>query len=59
MLSYAFQNLKQDKYKSCETENFDNARDLFAEILSIGIAKEIKRGLGKEYVLLAINIPLT
>lgn len=51
MLSYAFQNLKQGKYKTCETENFDNARDLFAEILIKGISQEIKRGLGKEYIL--------
>ena len=51
MLSYAFQNLKQGKYKTCETENFDNARDLFAEILIKGVSQEIKRGLGKEYIL--------
>ena len=29
----------------------DNARDLFAEILIKGISQEIKRGLGKEYIL--------
>lgn len=52
MLSYAFQNLQQDKYKNCETEDFDNARDLFAEILIKGISQEVKRGLGKEYILI-------
>ena len=51
MLSYAFQNLQQGKYKTCETENFDNARNLFAEILIISISQELKRGLGKEYIL--------
>ena len=51
MLSYAFQNLQQKKYKTCETEDFDNVRDLFAEILIKGISQEVKRGLGKEYIL--------
>jgi len=51
MLSYAFQSLQQDKYKTCEVEDFDNVKDLFAEILIKGISHEIKRGLGKEYIL--------
>lgn len=51
MLSYAFQNLNQGKYKTCETEDFDNARELFAEILIKGISQEVKRGLGQEYIL--------
>lgn len=51
MLSYAFQNLQQGKYKTCKTEDFDNARDLFAEILIKGISQEVKRGFGKEYIL--------
>lgn len=51
MLCYVFQNLQQSKYKTCEIENFDNARDLFAEILIKGISQELKKGLGKEYIL--------
>ena len=50
MLSYAFQNLQQGRYKTCETEDFDNIRELFAEIIIKGISHEIKRGLGKEYI---------
>ena len=38
MLSYAFQSLQQDKYKTCEVEDFDNVKDLFAEILIKGIS---------------------
>ena len=52
MLSYAFQKLKEDKYKTCITEDFDNARELFAEILIKGISGEIKRCLGKPLGLL-------
>lgn len=51
MLCYAFQVLKQDNYKTCQTENFESAGDLFAEILIKGISQEIKRGLSREYVL--------
>lgn len=51
MLTYAFQILKQDKYKSCETEEFENTEELFSEILIITISKEIKKGLGKGYIL--------
>ena len=31
-------------------ENFENIYDLFAAILSIGIGKQLKRGLSKEYI---------
>ncbi len=51
MLSYAFQNLRQGRYKTCETEDFDNAKELFAEILIKGISQEVKRGLGKGCIL--------
>lgn len=51
MLSYAFQTLREDKYKNCQTEEFNNAGDLFAEILINGISCELKRGIGREYVL--------
>ena len=50
MLSYAFQTLKENKYKSCQTEAFENIGDLFAEILIKGITSELKKGLGKEYI---------
>ena len=50
MLSYAFQILNEQSYKSIATEQFHNTADLMAAILSKGIATQIKRGLGKEYI---------
>lgn len=50
MLSYAFHALNEDSYANIETEEFDNIDDLFAAILAKGIANQIKRGLGKEYI---------
>jgi 5-methylcytosine-specific restriction enzyme subunit McrC len=50
MLAYAFQVLNEDSYAKMATEEFDNIGDLFAAILAIGIGKQIKRGLGKEYI---------
>lgn len=50
MLSYAFQVLNEQGYKDIATEQFDNVAELCAAILSKGIAVQLKRGLGKEYI---------
>jgi len=50
MLAYAFKILKEDSYARLATEEFEYVSDLFAAILSKGIANQIKRGLGREYV---------
>ena len=50
MLSYAFQVLNEQGYKSIETEQFDNVAELCAAILSKGVALQIKRGLGRAYI---------
>ena len=50
MLSYAFQVLNEQGYKDVATEQFDNVAELCAAILSKGIAVQLKRGLGKEYI---------
>ena len=50
MLSYAFHILKQSNYDAVATEEFDHAQDLFAAILSKGIAQQLKHGLFREYV---------
>ena len=50
MLSYAFYTLNDDKYNKVETEEFENTAELFAEILAIGVAKQIKQGLVKDYI---------
>ena len=51
MLSYAFKVLNEQGYKNMAVEKFDNTAELMAAILSKGIATQIKRGLGKEYIL--------
>ena len=50
MLAYAFQVLNEQGYKNIGTEKFENTAELFAAILSRGISLQIKRGLGKDYV---------
>ena len=50
MLAYAFQVLKEDSYAKVETEEFEHIGDLFSAILAKGIANQIKRGLGREYI---------
>lgn len=51
MLSYAFQILNEQGYKQVATEEFDNVAELCAAILIKGVSSQIKRGLGKEYVI--------
>ena len=50
MLSYAFQELRQNNYVEIEGETFDDIYDLFAEILARGISYQLKQGLYREYV---------
>ncbi len=50
MLSYAFQVLNEQGYKKIATEQFHNTAELMAAILEKGIAVQLKRGLGKEYI---------
>ena len=50
MLAYAFQVLNEDSYAKIALEDFDHVEDLLAAILAKGIANQIKRGLGREYV---------
>lgn len=49
MLSYAFQVLNEQGYKNVAAEQFDNVAELCAAILSRGISRQLKRGLGKAY----------
>lgn len=51
MLSYAFQILNGQGYKMIQTEEFENAAELCSAILIKGVSAQIKRGLGKEYIL--------
>ena len=51
MLSYAFQVLKQSNYSDVAAEKFEHAQDLFAAILSRGVARQLKQGLYREYII--------
>ena len=50
MLSYAFKVLNEQGYKRIATEEFNNTAELMAAILAKGIAVQLKRGIGKEYL---------
>lgn len=50
MLSYAFKVLNEKGYRKIRTESFENVNDLLSEILIIGISKQIKHGLVKDYI---------
>lgn len=50
MLTYAFQDLRQNNYDDIAGEEFDNILDLFAEILFRGVSFQLKRGLHKDHI---------
>ena len=50
MLTYAFQVLRQTNFEEISSEDFENIQDLFAAILSKGLAQQLKQGLYREYI---------
>ena len=50
MLAYAFRVLNEKGYAKIATEQFEHMAEFCAAILSKGIANQIKRGLGREYI---------
>lgn len=50
MLSYAYQTLNLSEYKQIGTEKFENVKELYTKILSIGIPALIRGGLSKDYI---------
>lgn len=58
MLAYAFRILDEDGYACMSFNDFKYAEDLFAAILAKGIANQIKRGLGREYLLKTESLTL-
>lgn len=50
LLSYAFQVLREDSYKSVGTEKFERSADLCAAILIRGLSLQVKQGLHREYI---------
>ena len=50
MLSYAFQSLNFKEYNKVKSEDFENIYDLFSELLTIALNKQIKQGLYRDYI---------
>jgi len=50
MLSYAFTSIKQSDDKWVDREEFENIHDLFAGILAVGVGRQLKQGLYREYL---------
>ncbi|MEJ5228917.1 MAG: 5-methylcytosine-specific restriction endonuclease system specificity protein McrC [Pseudothermotoga sp.] len=50
MLAYAYSVLREEGYRDFETEEFEDAADLFAAILSKGVLNQIRRGLSRDYI---------
>lgn len=50
MLAYAYQPLLRKGCKKVTAESFENAADLCAAILIKGVSKQLKTGLGQEYI---------
>ena len=50
MLSYAFSVLNEKEYDKIEVESFENTAELLSEILILGVSRQIKQGLVKDYI---------
>ena len=50
MLGYAFSALRSRGFADLATEDFENADDLLAAILTRGLSQQVKRGLKREYL---------
>lgn len=57
MLAYAFRVLRQNSYEEIAAEEFETVLDLFAEILSRGISRQLKQGLYRTYDVREENLP--
>lgn len=58
MLAYAFQELRAANYENVATEKFETVQDLLAAILVKGVAKQLKQGLYREYVIQHDTLPV-
>jgi 5-methylcytosine-specific restriction enzyme subunit McrC len=50
MLCYAFKTIDMKEQKKISKEEFDNANNLFAQILINSISFQLKRGIKKDYI---------
>lgn len=57
MLAYAVQVYLQTPPKELGSEKFENIEDLFATVLSWGVARQLKQGLCREYITVQESLP--
>ena len=57
MMAYAFRALELREYQKLASEEFEDADDLLAAILAIGMTTQIKRGLERDYREVEDDIP--
>ncbi len=50
MMAYAFRSIRSTGTSPIEGESFEHLHDLFAEILSRGVSRQVKRGLHRDYI---------
>jgi len=50
MLSYAYRTLRETGFDNVAAESFDNIHDLFAAIIILGVGRQVKRGLHRDYI---------
>ena len=50
MLAYAFGSLRQGEYRNLATEDFEHVHDLLAAVLALGLGRQLKQGLKREYM---------
>lgn len=58
MLCYAFQLPQQKDDEEIRTQDFENIYDLFTAILAIGISRQLRRGLNRQYISRTESLPL-
>lgn len=56
MLAYAYQTLREEHIEKVEAESFENIQNLFATILILGISRQVKYGLHRDYILEADSL---
>lgn len=57
MLAYAFEELRERDAQSLSDERFENAADLCAAILAVGVKKQVRQGIRKGYVPETASLP--
>lgn len=58
MLAYVFRDLDLTNNKSSSVEEFENVRELYAEILYLSFSRILKQGIYKEYIEVSEDSPI-